>query len=99
MLMRKKFILFALISTMMSICIPATAQHTDLDSLLLRLQELSKIPGVRVEPIGTTRHAVDTVVVEKQFSHTNDSTALPTQPALPPGPKENVPDAGSSENK
>lgn len=81
--MRKNFILFALISTMMSICIPATAQHTDLDSLLLRLQEFNKIPGVRVEPIGTTKHAVDTVVVEKQLPLTGDSTALPVRPVIP----------------
>ena len=57
--MRRRVLLFALLSIIMSLCIPASAQQNNMDSLLRRLQELGQIPGVRVERIEKTHEYVD----------------------------------------
>ena len=57
--MRRRVLLFALLSIIMSLCIPASAQQNNMDSLLQRLQELGQIPGVRVERIEKTHEYVD----------------------------------------
>lgn len=57
--MRKNALLFSLASVLLTLCIPASAQHNMMDSLLLRLQEFSKQTGVKVERIEKTHDYVD----------------------------------------
>ena len=57
--MRKNTLLFSLISTLLTLCTPASAQRNMMDSLLLRLQEFSKQTGVKVERIEKTHDYVD----------------------------------------
>ena len=57
--MRKNALLFSFASLLLTLCIPASAQHNMMDSLLLRLQEFSKQTGVKVERIEKTHEYVD----------------------------------------
>ena len=55
--MRKKVLMF--VSILVTLCIPVTAQHNNMDSLLLRLQEFGKQTGVKVERIEKAHAYVD----------------------------------------